>query len=401
MNKEQTPQVRFEGFSDDWEQRKLSKFTERVRGNDERMDLPTLTMSASVGWMSQEERFSANIAGKEQKNYTLLRKGELSYNHGNSKLAKYGVVFVLKNYDEALVPRVYHSFRVTKGDSLFVEQYFASKLPDRELGKLVSSGARMDGLLNINYESFVNIKLVIPESDEQTKIGNFFKQLDNTITLQERELNLLKEQKKGFLQKMFPKNNEKVPELRFEGFNDAWEQRKLKNIANYRNGKAHEKVEDINGKFTIINSKFISVDGKVQRHTNEQVEPLFKGEIAMVLSDLPNGKALAKVFLVDKDEKYTLNQRIAGITPKENIDSTFLSYRMNRNPYFLKFDSGVSQTNLSKPEVENFEALYPKFEEQTKIGNFFKQLDNTITLQEEKLKKLKEMKKGFLQKMFV
>ncbi|MGX7065919.1 restriction endonuclease subunit S [Vagococcus fluvialis] len=180
----------------------------------------------------------------------------------------------------------------------------------------------------------------------------------------------------------------------------AWEQRKLKNIANYRNGKAHEKVEDINGKFTIINSRFISIDGKVKRHTNEQVEPMLKGEIAMVLSDLPNGKALAKVFLVDKDEKYTLNQRIAGITPKENMDSIFLSYRMNRNPYFLKFDSGVSQTNLSKPEVENFEALYPKKEEQTKIGNFFKQLDETITLQERELELLKLTKKSFLQQLF-
>ncbi|MGF2144538.1 restriction endonuclease subunit S [Vagococcus fluvialis] len=194
--------------------------------------------------------------------------------------------------------------------------------------------------------------------------------------------------------------NKNVPSIRFKGFIDDWEQRKLKNIANYRNGKAHEKVEDINGKFTIINSRFISIDGKVKRHTNEQVEPMLKGEIAMVLSDLPNGKALAKVFLVDKDEKYTLNQRIAGITPKENMDSIFLSYRMNRNPYFLKFDSGVSQTNLSKPEVENFEALYPKKEEQTKIGNFFKQLDETITLQERELELLKLTKKSFLQQLF-
>ncbi|EIM6513219.1 restriction endonuclease subunit S [Salmonella enterica] len=202
-NGEKVPEIRFPGFTEDWEQRKLSEFTERVRGNDGRMNLPTLTMSASLGWMSQEERFSANIAGKEQKNYTLLRKGELSYNHGNSKLAKYGVVFVLKNYDEALVPRVYHSFKVIEGNSFFIEQYFTSKLPDRELGKLVSSGARMDGLLNINYESFINIKLTVPDPKEQIKIGNFFKQLDETITLHQRKLDLLKETKKGFLQKMF------------------------------------------------------------------------------------------------------------------------------------------------------------------------------------------------------
>ncbi|MBC2134769.1 restriction endonuclease subunit S [Listeria innocua] len=180
----------------------------------------------------------------------------------------------------------------------------------------------------------------------------------------------------------------------------AWEQRKLRDIANYRNGKAHEQVEDEDGKYTIINSKFISTNGKVQRYTNEQVEPIFDGEIAMVLSDLPNGKALAKLFLVKEDGKYTLNQRIAGITPNENIDPIFLNFRMNRNNYFLKFDSGVTQTNLSKSQVENFIALYPTFDEQYKIGLFFTQLDDTIALHQRKLEALKLMKKGFLQQMF-
>ncbi|ENI0855370.1 restriction endonuclease subunit S [Listeria innocua] len=191
-----------------------------------------------------------------------------------------------------------------------------------------------------------------------------------------------------------------VPVIRFKGFSEAWEQRKLGDIANYRNGKAHEQVEDEDGKYTIINSKFISTNGKVQRYTNEQVEPIFDGEIAMVLSDLPNGKALAKLFLVKEDGKYTLNQRIAGITPNENIDPIFLNFRMNRNNYFLKFDSGVTQTNLSKSQVENFIALYPTFDEQYKIGLFFTQLDDTIALHQRKLDALKLMKKAFSQQIF-
>lgn len=108
------PKIRFPGFTEDWEQRKLGEISERVRGNDGRMDLPTLTISAGNGWMNQEDRFSGNIAGTEQKNYTLLKKGQLSYNHGNSKLAKYGAVFELRTYEEALVPRVYHSFKDNK-----------------------------------------------------------------------------------------------------------------------------------------------------------------------------------------------------------------------------------------------------------------------------------------------
>ena len=203
-NGEKVPELRFAGFADDWEQRRLKEITERVRGNDGRMDLPTLTISAGSGWLDQRERFSGNIAGKEQKNYTLLKKGQLSYNHGNSKLAKYGAVFELKTYNEALVPRVYHSFGTNElSNPNFIEYMFVTKRPDKELAKLVSSGARMDGLLNINFDEFMGINVNIPSVGEQKKIGSFFKQLDDTIALHQRKLDLLKEQKKGFLQKMF------------------------------------------------------------------------------------------------------------------------------------------------------------------------------------------------------
>ena len=185
---ENIPEIRFPEFSDAWKQRELCSLTKRIQGNDGRMDLDILTISAGNGWMKQEERFSGNIAGKEQKNYTLLHKGELSYNHGNSKLAKYGAVFSLQNFEEALVPRVYHSFKMLSGSAKFIEYYFATKLPDRELGKLISSGARMDGLLNIKCDDFMGIKLTIPSEMEQHKISTFFSKLDNTITLQQRWL---------------------------------------------------------------------------------------------------------------------------------------------------------------------------------------------------------------------
>lgn len=164
----------------------------RVQGNDGRMELPTLTISAANGWMKQEDRFSGNIAGKEQKNYTLLHKGELSYNHGNSKLAKYGTVFSLQTYEEALVPRVYHSFKVESGSADFIEYYFATKMPDRELRKLISSGARMDGLLNIGYDDFMGIKMMFPSTLEQDKIAEYFRALDHLITLHQRESVFLK-----------------------------------------------------------------------------------------------------------------------------------------------------------------------------------------------------------------
>ena len=197
------PKIRFNGYTEDWEQRKLGEICLRVQGNDGRMELPTLTISAGNGWMRQEDRFSGNIAGKEQKNYTLLHKGELSYNHGNSKLAKYGAVFSLQTYEEALVPRVYHSFKVEKGSADFIEYYFLTKLPDRELGKLISSGARMDGLLNIGYDEFMSIPLLFPKTEEQECIANYFRNLDRLITLHQHKCEELQKIKKFMLQNMF------------------------------------------------------------------------------------------------------------------------------------------------------------------------------------------------------
>jgi hsdS specificity protein of type I restriction-modification system len=198
------PEIRLEGFKGEWEKSKLKDVAHRVQGNDGRMDLPTLTISASGGWMNQIDRFSANIAGKEQKNYTLLKKGELSYNHGNSKLAKYGVVFELQEYEEALVPKVYHSFRVNQlADAKFIEIMFSTKIPDRELGKLISSGARMDGLLNISFDDFMNISIIIPTIKEQQAIGAYFSNLDKLISSYQEKISQLETLKKKLLQDMF------------------------------------------------------------------------------------------------------------------------------------------------------------------------------------------------------
>jgi type I restriction enzyme S subunit len=254
---------------------------------------------------------------------------------------------------------------------------------------------------SINSTDIKEAIISVPAIGEQNKIGSFFKQLDNTIALHQRKLDLLKEQKKGYLQKMFPKNGEKVPELRFAGFADDWEERKLIEVADYRNGKAHEKDISEDGYYIVVNSKFVSTNGLVKKYSDEMIAPLSKNEIAFVLSDVPNGRAIARTFLINEDNKYSLNQRIAGITPHADTNSYFLHSLMNRNHYFLRFDNGVSQTNLSKREVEKWVEFYPSYQEQQKIGSFFKQLDDTIALHQRKLDLLKEQKKGYLQKMFV
>ena len=195
-------------------------------------------------------------------------------------------------------------------------------------------------------------------------------------------------------------NNKKAPAIRFKGFNDDWEQRKLGEVAKYRNGKAHENNISEYGKYIVVNSKFVSTNGEVKKYSNNQIEPLYKNEIAFVLSDVPNGRAIARTFIIDEDDKYTLNQRIAGITAEDITSPYFLYILMNRNKYFLKFDDGVKQTNLSLKDVLEFKESYPNYEEQTQIGKFFSNLDHLITLQKRKCDKLILLKKAMLEQLF-
>lgn len=191
-----------------------------------------------------------------------------------------------------------------------------------------------------------------------------------------------------------------IPNIRFKGFMDDWEHHELGEVAKYRNGKAHENEIEENGNYIVVNSKFVSTDGEVRKYSNSQIEPLYENEIAFVLSDVPNGRAIARTFLVDKSDKYTLNQRIAGITPLAETYPYFLHIRMNRSPYFLRFDDGNKQTNLSINDVMEYKDKYPSYEEQKKIGDYFKNLDNLIILHQRKCDETKELKKYMLQKMF-
>ena len=393
-----TPKIRFKGFADDWEQCKLGDVCSRVQGNDGRMELPTLTISAGNGWMRQEDRFSGNIAGKEQKNYTLLRKGELSYNHGNSKLAKYGTVFSLQTYEEALVPRVYHSFKVKEGNCDFVEYYFATKLPDRELSKLISSGARMDGLLNIGYDEFMGIQMKFPSTLEQRKISLYFRKLDHLITLHQRKCDETKQLKKFMLQKMFPKNGEKNPEIRFEGFTDDWEQRKLGEIV-LRESLARESTIDLP---YVEYEDVIAEEGRINKDIRKK-EGIKKG-IFFDGSQVLYGKL--RPYLHN-----WLNPDFSGVAVGDwwvlkpnNVDKNFI-YRLIQTQ---QFDDIANQSTGSKMPradwnlVSNTEFAIPTSQvEQTKIGGYFFTLDNLITLHQRKCEKLKELKKFMLQNMFV
>jgi type I restriction enzyme S subunit len=189
-----------------------------------------------------------------------------------------------------------------------------------------------------------------------------------------------------------------------DGSNSSkWQVKKLGEVCEFRNGAAHEKQITEEGEYILINSKFISSDGKKYKRTDRALAPLSVGEVAFVMSDVPNGKALAKCFLIDKDNLYTLNQRIGVISSKEFIPE-FLVYQFNRNKYLLSFDNGENQTNLRKGDILNCPLLIPPLAEQKAIvailDEAFGEIEKVKANTEQNLKNAKEIFESYLQGVF-
>ncbi|PMB83626.1 restriction endonuclease subunit S, partial [Dolosicoccus paucivorans] len=192
--------------------------------------MPVLTISAGRGWLSQKERFGQTIAGNSLKRYTELPVGGLAYNRGASRSYWYGVTYVQDQHEKALVPNVYHSFLSKKNvtNELFVQQFFLANLADRELNKIITSSARRDGLLNINQKDFFNIKLFVPQIEEQEKIGEILKSLEKTITLNQEKLRVQKLSYKYYRDTLIADFQSLSTKINFNS--SIWKAVKLKNI---------------------------------------------------------------------------------------------------------------------------------------------------------------------------
>ncbi|HRB97382.1 MAG TPA: restriction endonuclease subunit S [Nitrosomonas sp.] len=182
-----------------------------------------------------------------------------------------------------------------------------------------------------------------------------------------------------------------------------WGVKKLGEVCSFFNGQAHEKCIDENGKYKLINSKFVSSEGETFKRTDKALSPLFANDIVMVMSDVPNGKTLAKCFIVDEDDTYTLNQRVCVIRSK-NFDTRFLYYQLNRNKCLLSFDNGENQSNLRKDDILNCELLLPPLPEQQRIVGIldeaFAAIAKAKANAEQNLKNAKELFENYLQSVF-
>ena len=418
MAKKNKPAIRFKEFTDAWEQRKLGEVVERITRKNENLEstLP-LTISAQYGLINQNEFFDKRIASKDVSGYFLVRNGEFAYNKSTSSDAPWGAIKRLDSYESGVLSTLYIVFKILderKTSSDYIVTYYNTDLWHKGIQAIAAEGARNHGLLNVAPADFFETNLTMPKDyAEQQQIGSFFQQLDHLITLHQRKYDKLQVLKKAMLEKMFPKNGSSVPEIRFKGFTDAWEQRKLGEVVE-RITRKNENLEStlpltISAQYGLINqNEFFD-----KRIASKDVSGYFlvrNGEFAYnksTSSDAPWGAikrldsyesgVLSTLYIVFKilDERKTSSDYIVTYynTDLWHKGIQAIAAEGARNHGLLNVaPADFFETNLTMPK---------DYAEQQQIGSFFQQLDHLITLHQRELEKLQNIKKSMLEKMFV
>ena len=403
-----SPQLRFEGFTDDWEERKLEDYSENTFGGGTPKTGIDEYWTGDIPWIQSSDLKKEQLYNVQPSKFIT----DDAVKNSATKLVPKNSIAIVTRVGVgklALLPFEYATSQdFLSLSNLKVDKWFGIYSTYTMLQKELNNiqGTSIKG---ITKPELLKKKMRTPSLiDEQSKIGTFFKQLDDIIALHQRKLDLLKEQKKGYLQKMFPKNGAKVPELRFAGFADDWEERKLQEVLRERNNQQPQSMEYPLVSFTVENG----VTPKTDRYEREQLvvgDKSSKKYKVTVLNDIVYNPANLKFGAISRNKYGNAVFSPIYITFLVNNDVTtpeFIEMFVTRNDFIkraLKYQQGtvyerqsVSPTNLLAMNV-----YLPGKSEQEKIGSFFQQLDETIALHQRKLDLLKEQKKGFLQKMFV
>lgn len=408
-----TPEVRFQGFSGEWKERKLGEHSDILTGGTPKTSITSYWEPKEVPWMSSGEVNKHRLNGTD--NMISL---EGLKNSSARWVKPYSILIALAGQGKTRGTVAINNVAITTNQSiaaiepnerLHYEFVYQNLVKRYEELRIISSGDGTRG--GLNKQIIADVIITSPNIQEQTKIGSFFKQLDDSIALQQQELDTLKQTKQGFLQKMFPKEGEKVPEFRFPGFSGEWEERKLSDLANHRSGTAIEKYFSESGIYKVISIgsyglNSVYVDQGIRAISNEITDNRLvkKNELTMVLNDkTANGTIIGRCLLIDTDDDFVINQRTEIISPTAIFDSKFAYVILNGSfrEKVKKIVQGGTQIYVNYSAVENLKILVPSIEEQSQIGSFFQQLDDTIALHQRELDALKKTKKAFLQKMFV
>lgn len=366
---------------------RLGDLCERImrKNSENQSDLP-LTISSIDGLVDQRDYFNKVVAAKDMSGYYLLKRGEFAYNKSYSVGYDYGTIKRLNKYDEGCLSTLYICFAIKSNaiDSNYLECFFDSLVWYKDMANVCTEGARNHGLLNVDIEEFFNIKVVYPaDIEEQKKTAKILNNLDEKIKAEKTNVEKLKALKSSMLTKMFPKEGESVPELRFKGFTDPWEQRKLNEICDYTSSSLTASSSIENGKYILYdaNTEIGSVDSFSM---NEDYITVIK-----------DGAGVGRIRKLPKNTAFIGTM---GALTSKNKETDFLYYLLERKDLSKQF-TGSTIPHIYFKDYGKDAVNIPKDKEQQVIGSYFKQLDNLITLHQRKYEKLLDVKKAFLEKL--
>ena len=387
-----------------WEQRKLGDAFERVvRKNTNNESRLPLTISAQDGLVDQITYFNNRVASRDVSNYYLVYNGEFAYNKSTSDGYPFGAVKRLDWYEKGVLSTLYIVFALKhpeKDDSDFMTVFYDTDRWHRGVAERAAEGARNHGLLNISADDFFDIDTTMPEDKvEQEKIGRLLKKLDTLITLHQRKYEKLVNIKKSMLDKMFPKNGASVPEIRFKGFTDLWEQRKVGELLTERNEQAP--MSDEYPLMAFIANEGVAPKGERYDRSalvNDTASKLYKktkfGDFIYSSNNLETGS-----IGLNKYGKASISPVYSIFKPTGIADSDFLGRRLIRKDFInemVKWRQGViyGQWRIHESDFIKIEVTVPTVEEQYKLGLLLDNLDTLITLhQREHIKPILEVKR--------
>lgn len=369
---------------------------------------PVMMISAGQGFIYQHDRYSRDNAGTSLKNYTLLKKGELAYNHGYSKIRNFGSCFVLKTEDEARVPYVYHTFRLPEDNPYYFGEYLNCGLYDSILKGLVSSSVRMDGLLNISYDDYMSLNIRRPSKEEQDKVAAFLSLYDKKIENQMAKVEALETRRKGLLQQIFSQ------EIRFKADDGSefpdWDTEELNTYLyenkerNKENKFRKEDVLSVSKDYGVINQ--IKYQGRsLAGEDVSNYHIVHEGNVVYTKSPLgkqPYGIIKASTTEGIVSTLYAVYYCRENVLPKLidyyfSLDETLNRYLKPLVNIGAKHDMKVNNTDA----LAGLVTLPSSLDEQQKIVNFFELISKEIQIEKDKLEAIKQVKKGLLQQMFV
>ena len=407
------PRIRFKGFTEDWEQCKLGDLAEIVRGASPRpiSDPKWFDNDSNVGWLriadvtAQDGRIrylEQKISELGQEKTRVIKTPHLLL----SIAATVGKPVI--NYVPTGVHDGFLIFLNPKFNILYA--FWWLEMFREKWNKYGQPGSQV----NLNSDLVKNQVINIPNEKEQEKISSFLESLDKIITLHQCKLEKLKLTKKALLQKLFPKNGKHIPEIRFKGFTDAWEQRKLNDFGIATGGTSIESEFVDGGTYKVISIGSYSEESvyndqglRVNKTDKTKFRILNKDDLTMILNDkTASGNIIGRVLLIDQDNTYVYNQRTERIeVDTKNFLPMFLYHMLNapeQRKYIVKASQGNTQIYVNWSTINNIDYMIPQLLlEQEKIANLFSLINKDITLHQRKLERLQEVKKGLLQKMFV